>query len=217
MTMKQWECSVCGYIHEGDEPPQNCPVCQADRDKFFEITAQEDSSAEETASASVPPSDVPDVPLEPLSMGEKLAELLVEKHLHAISVHSPNGIIPVAVIFLVLNVVLKFSGLENAIYYNMIAVLIGMPPVIATGYITWQKKYGGAKTTLFKIKIAASSAATVILFGLVIWKTMQPEILSTPSIDRWLFLMWSLLLLATVGVAGHLGGQLVFAKKSAQE
>ncbi len=138
----------------------------------------------------------------------------MEKHLHAISVHSPNGIIPVAVIFLVLNVVLKLSGLENAIYFNMIAVLLGMPPVIATGYITWQKKYGGAKTSLFKIKIAASCAATAILFGLVIWKTVQPEILNTPSTDRWLFLMWSLLLLATVGVAGHLGGQLVFAKKN---
>ncbi len=214
--MKKWECSVCGYIHEGDEPPQNCPVCQADRDKFFEITDQEDA-ASNMASETETARPVPEVPQEPLSMGEKLADLLVEKHLHAISVHSPNGIIPVAVIFLVLNVVLKLSGLENAIYYNMIAVLIGMPPVIATGYITWQKKYGGAKTTLFKIKIAASSAATVILFGLVIWKTIQPEILSAPSIDRWLFLMWSLLLLATVGVAGHLGGQLVFAKKSSQK
>jgi rubredoxin/uncharacterized membrane protein len=206
-SMKQWECSVCGYIHEGDVPPQNCPVCQADRDKFFEITTQE---------AEVP-SEVTDAPEKHLSIGEKLADLLVEKHLHAISVHSPNGIIPVAVIFLVLNVVLKLSGLENAIYYNMIAVLVGMPPVIATGYITWQKKYGGAQTSLFKIKIAASCAATVILFGLVIWKTIQPEILSTPSTDRWLFFMWSLLLLATVGVAGHLGGQLVFAKKSSQK
>lgn len=24
----QWKCSVCGYIHEGTEPPQKCPCCQ---------------------------------------------------------------------------------------------------------------------------------------------------------------------------------------------
>ncbi len=24
----KWKCSVCGYIHEGTEPPQKCPCCQ---------------------------------------------------------------------------------------------------------------------------------------------------------------------------------------------
>jgi len=27
--MKKWKCTVCGYIHEGDRPPQVCPVCGA--------------------------------------------------------------------------------------------------------------------------------------------------------------------------------------------
>ena len=25
--MAKWVCSVCGYVHEGDEPPEECPVC----------------------------------------------------------------------------------------------------------------------------------------------------------------------------------------------
>lgn len=33
--MKRWECTVCGYIHEGDQPPEFCPVCGAPRDKFI--------------------------------------------------------------------------------------------------------------------------------------------------------------------------------------
>jgi rubrerythrin len=24
----KWKCSVCGYIHEGTEPPKKCPCCQ---------------------------------------------------------------------------------------------------------------------------------------------------------------------------------------------
>ncbi len=32
--MKKWRCEVCGYIHEGEEPPDVCPVCGADKDAF---------------------------------------------------------------------------------------------------------------------------------------------------------------------------------------
>lgn len=32
--MKQWKCTVCGYIHTGDEPPEFCPVCGAAAENF---------------------------------------------------------------------------------------------------------------------------------------------------------------------------------------
>ena len=25
--MKKWVCQVCGYIYEGENPPEECPVC----------------------------------------------------------------------------------------------------------------------------------------------------------------------------------------------
>ena len=33
-VMKKWVCSVCGYVHEGDTPPEKCPVCKQPSDKF---------------------------------------------------------------------------------------------------------------------------------------------------------------------------------------
>ena len=30
----KWICEVCGYVHEGNEPPEKCPVCQAPASKF---------------------------------------------------------------------------------------------------------------------------------------------------------------------------------------
>ncbi len=30
----KYVCSVCGYVHEGDEPPEKCPVCNAPAEKF---------------------------------------------------------------------------------------------------------------------------------------------------------------------------------------
>jgi nitrite reductase (NADH) large subunit len=32
--MKKWRCRICGYIHEGDTPPDYCPICGAKSDEF---------------------------------------------------------------------------------------------------------------------------------------------------------------------------------------
>ena len=38
--MKEFVCSVCGYVHKGDAPPAECPTCKAKADKFNEKTAE---------------------------------------------------------------------------------------------------------------------------------------------------------------------------------
>lgn len=35
--MKKFVCTICGYIHEGDAPPEICPICKASKDKFEEM------------------------------------------------------------------------------------------------------------------------------------------------------------------------------------
>jgi rubrerythrin len=34
--MKQWVCGICGYVYEGDAPPDFCPQCNAPASKFSE-------------------------------------------------------------------------------------------------------------------------------------------------------------------------------------
>ena len=36
-AMAKWKCSVCGYIHEGDQPPKECPVCKQPAEKFVKV------------------------------------------------------------------------------------------------------------------------------------------------------------------------------------
>ena len=31
----KWVCPVCGYVHEGPEPPEKCPVCKVPGSKFI--------------------------------------------------------------------------------------------------------------------------------------------------------------------------------------
>jgi len=35
--MKRFRCTVCGYVYEGENPPEECPVCGAPAEKFVEI------------------------------------------------------------------------------------------------------------------------------------------------------------------------------------
>ena len=34
---KKWRCTVCGYIHESPEAPDQCPMCKVGKEKFVEV------------------------------------------------------------------------------------------------------------------------------------------------------------------------------------
>ena len=39
--MKKFICTVCGYVHEGDEAPEICPQCKQPKSKFKELVETE--------------------------------------------------------------------------------------------------------------------------------------------------------------------------------
>lgn len=44
--MKKWICSVCGYVFEGENPPEKCPLCGVPASKFVEQTGEMTLAAE---------------------------------------------------------------------------------------------------------------------------------------------------------------------------
>ena len=44
--MAKYVCPVCGYVHEGDEPPAECPVCHVSGDKFKAVEGELKLAAE---------------------------------------------------------------------------------------------------------------------------------------------------------------------------
>ena len=40
MATKKFKCKVCGYVHEGDKAPEQCPMCQAPQSEFEEIVEE---------------------------------------------------------------------------------------------------------------------------------------------------------------------------------
>ena len=43
----KFRCTVCGYVHEGPEAPEFCPVCKAPKDKFVPVEENKMSWAAE--------------------------------------------------------------------------------------------------------------------------------------------------------------------------
>ena len=44
--MAKFVCSICGYVHEGDKAPEQCPLCKAPASKFNEMAAERTWAAE---------------------------------------------------------------------------------------------------------------------------------------------------------------------------
>lgn len=210
--MKRWECTVCGYIHTGEEPPETCPVCGADKSKFVELPPEESvlSKPSATRAEAVQTSEISAGTESPSGLYGLVSSMMTRHHAHPISVHIPNGVVPLSVTFIILASIFNFFELTQAAFYNLIFVLLVMPLVLFSGYNDWKRKYGGNKTTLFITKMICAAVVALTAFLIVIWHVINPEVAMAGSPHRFLFILLNLVMLFAAGIAGFLGGKLVF-------
>jgi uncharacterized membrane protein len=207
--VKKWQCTVCGYIHEGDEPPEVCPVCGADRSKFIEITSEEPVEAEtdQIKTEAKKSESKPEPPISHPKL-KPVYRLMLKHHVHPISVHIPNGVLPASVIFIVFAALFNFSSLSKAAFYNLVFVVLTLPLVLFSGYIEWQKKYKGQMTRMFKTKITCAAVVTLTTVILVVWLFIDPQ--APTSSMNLLFLLINFVMLTAAAIAGFIGGKFVF-------
>ncbi len=211
---RRWKCTICGYIHIGDEPPDTCPTCAADKSFFIEITTTEQPEEKTEEKVEVAPQSAIEQDEPVGSENHKterfgwIGKFIVRLHLHPISVHTPNGVIPIALVFLVLAIAFGYEPLEKASFFNLIVVFLMMPAVLFTGFIVWQKKYGGVLTIIFKIKMVSAAIVAVLTSLLVFWRIIDPEIAFSGSTSSLIYIGIYGINLVAAGIAGHLGGKL---------
>jgi rubrerythrin/uncharacterized membrane protein len=204
--VKKWECTVCGYIHEGETPPNECPVCGVGPAFFKEVVEKEEKTL--TQAVLKPESAETGKQSEP----GFFRKMVMKHHLHPIAVHTPNGVLPLALVFLAIATIFGVSSFEQAAFYSLVFTLINMPFVIVTGYIVWQDRYKGAKTKIFGLKIGGAIIVLATLLALVIWRLVEPGVAASPG--RWTYLLICLVCVAGAGISGHFGGKLVFGSRN---
>ncbi len=249
--VQKWICTVCGYIHEGPEPPDECPVCGADKSAFEPVDEEEPKPAESAAEGSEEsgPSEKPaaataagetekeaggkaseaskakskksrpnprayDLGEPPKAGAARLYYLALDQmlkhHAHPVSVHIPNGVIPLTFIFVLLFLVTGWRPLETAAFVNMIFVLLTLPFVLFSGYIEWQKRYRGFMSKRFVQKIAYASTVAFFALVIVIWWLIDRDVLLPGAPGRWVFVLFHAVMLGAAIMAGLIGGKFIF-------
>ena len=182
--VKKWKCSVCGYIHDGAEPPENCPVCGVDRSKFEPLEQEKVSLIQEMMETFQP---------------------------HAVAAHFPNALLPTALLFIVIAMFIAPLSLSDAAWYLLLVLLPTIPATMATGLYEWKTRFEGKTATIFKRKIQFASILIILLFITVGLRFSLGDPLAADGLWKWGFLGLLFAMLACVGVLGHYGGKLVFS------
>lgn len=209
--MQAWRCMVCKYIHQGPAPPEKCPVCKA-VSATFEAFDPESSSREAAFAGDSLTGTSQTITSAARPWGNRALEvitgLMIRHHVHPISVHIPNGVLPVSLTMFVVAVLFDATTLARAGFYNLVFVMLALPLVIFTGFLDWERKYKKAWTSRFQIKIFAASVTFATCLISLCWYLIEPGV--TGSSLGWLYILVNLLMVVSAVIAGHIGGKLVF-------
>ena len=180
---RRWKCTVCGYLHEGDEPPEICPVCGADRSKFVPVESEE---------------------------AHLLYDLIANFRLHSVVAHFPVGLVPTSALFLLLYFFTGHPGLEKAAFWLLLVVTAVTPVSLVSGLFAWQKHFEGRHASIFYRKFCL--ALGLLLLGLIaaFLRYGQPELLVAGGWRSWLYLLCLGGMLGCVTFLGHYGSKLAF-------
>lgn len=179
---KRWQCTVCGHIHVGPEPPVVCPVCGADRTQFI---------------------------LLPEEAHPALSSILATFEIHPVAAHFPGGLIPTAAVFLLLHLVFDVSGLEPAVFW-LIAVATAVVPVsLGSGLHDWRTHFGGQRAPIFFRKIGLAIILLSLGLTALAMRPDQAALLVGGGWQAWLFFGCLAGMLGCVMLLGHYGAILV--------
>jgi len=182
----KWKCTVCGYIHEGNEPPDFCPVCGSERSMFIPFEQTKSGFFQDMAATFI---------------------------LHPVAAHFPNGLIPTAALFLLLALGLDSAHLEHAAFYLLAVVLFIIPVSMASGIHDWQKRFHGERASIFYKKIGLASALFIFVLAAVGIRYQGSSLVTEAGIGKWVYVGLVLGMSPIVALLGHYGAKLAFQWK----
>lgn len=185
MTQK-WKCTVCGHLHEGAQPPESCPVCGADRAKFIPIEQEK------------------------VNLLHDMVETFV---LHPVAAHFPNGLIPTAVLFLLLTLLSGDVITEHVVIYLLGVVLAVIPVSMASGVYDWRTRFHGERAMIFYKKIGLAVTLLLLVLSAVRLRHAHPALLAEGGARKGVYVGLVLAMLPVVTLLGHYGAKLAYQWK----
>ena len=133
------------------------------------------------------------------------AALLAKHSQHVVLIHFPIALFIAGVIFDFLAQRTKWRALAAAAYYNLLGAAISVVPVVVTGLLAWQFQLEGQKLKGILLMHLVLGCASAIL----IWIIGGLHVRARGELPRRLPVLrlgLETLVVAIVGLTGHLGG-----------
>ena len=142
-----------------------------------------------------------------------LKEMRETFFLHPIAAHFSNGLIPVAVLYLMLTLPEGDQFFEHTVEHLIIIVLFAIPVSFFSGIHDWKINYKQAKTPIFINKIRLSVLLFVLVAMTVAIRLSVPEVMYQNDWLHWVYIALLFSTLPVVTLLGHYGGKLAGAAK----
>ncbi|ASQ89605.1 hypothetical protein CHL67_00435 [Prosthecochloris sp. GSB1] len=137
-----------------------------------------------------------------------LKEMRETFFLHAIAAHFSNGLIPVAVLYLLLTMPTGDPFFEHTVEHLIVISLMAIPVSFFSGLHDWKTKYRAARTPVFLKKIRLSIILFLLALVAVSIRIATPDIMYYNGWLHWIYIALLLGMLLVVKFLGHYGGKL---------
>jgi hypothetical protein len=147
-------------------------------------------------------------PIIPMPVSKFFEEFKKTFMLHAVAAHFSNGLIPVAVLYLLLALPARDAFFEHTVENLLVIVLMAIPVSFLSGIRDWKKKYNGAKAPVFTKKIRLSIVLFALCLIAVSIRLTLPGVMNGSGLLFMAYTASLLLMLPVVVLLGHYGGKL---------
>ncbi len=149
-----------------------------------------------------------------MSLGKFIEEMRKTFVLHAVAAHFSNGVIPVAVLYLLLALPTGSLFFERTVIHLLVIVFLAVPFSFFSGLNDWKTKYKGARTPVFVMKIRLGVALELLVVAAVAIRLSVPDVMTMSGLLYWCYVLLLLAMLPVVVLLGHYGGKLSAGQKS---
>ncbi|AOS83495.1 hypothetical protein BIU88_04670 [Chlorobaculum limnaeum] len=143
-----------------------------------------------------------------------LKELKQGFMLHPVAAHFSNGVVPVAVLYLLLFMPTGDPFFERTVIHLLVIVLLAVPVSFYSGIRDWKTKYKGAKAPVFQKKIRLSILLSVLCVLAVSIRVAVPGVMLEGGPLAWVYAAALFAMLPTVVLLGHHGGKLAAGQRT---
>ncbi len=135
--------------------------------------------------------------------------------LHAVAAHFSNGLIPVAVLYLLLFLLSADRSFDATVLHLTVIVVLAVPVSFFSGLHEWLTKYKGAPSPVFRKKIRLSILLFLLSLASVALRASVPDIMVHEGLLHWIYLLVLFAMLPVVVLLGHYGGKLSAGQRAA--